>query len=311
MRICFSLQVDQNIPCGGGGKFVLKFSEYLQSLGYEVEYFFDQNNPPDCMFFFDHKLYKGEGINKWIALEHAKSIKSKFPSIPIITRVNDGGVRDKQFIERFSELAQLSNEVIFISHWIKNYYSKNIKNKSTVIHNSVDENIFTIKKHSFDMPRLFTHHWSPSRKKGWDFYEKIDKWIKGKNITFTFTGNLPRQLDELNNTKSIKPISGHALADEIRKHNIYVTAAENEACGQHHLEGISCGLPYLYYSKGGGLKEAGKFGVEFKSFEEFKEKLIYITENHDKYYKNIKNNFNYYNKNTFKRYEEIIKRCIQ
>ena len=47
------------------------------------------------------------------------------------------------------------------------------------------------------------------------------------------------------------------------------------------------------------------------SFEEFKEKLIYITENHDKYYKNIKNNFNYYNKNTFKRYEEIIKRCIQ
>ena len=77
------------------------------------------------------------------------------------------------------------------------------------------------------------------------------------------------------------------------------------------MEGISCGLPYLYYSKGGGVKEAGKFGVEFKSFEEFKEKLIYITENHDKYYKNIKNNFNYYNKNTFKRYEEIIKRCIQ
>ena len=75
----------------------------------------------------------------------------------------------------------------------------------------------------------------------------------------------------------------------------------------HHIEGIGCGLPYLYTSEGGGLKEAGEFGLEFKDFGEFKIKLEEMTKNHRLFYDKIKNDFIYYNKNIFPEYYKIIK----
>jgi len=296
-------------PCGGGAKFAIGLGKYLISLGHTIEYSFDEDSPPDCMFFFDHKTYADDTILKWIGLEEARAIKSKLPNIPIITRVNDIGEpknRAPNFVERFCELANLSDHVIFISKWLKeDYYKDKIKSPSTVIHNSVDEDTFSIKEYSFDIPRLFTHHWSSDRMKGWDTYEQIDDWISEKEIEFTFAGNFPNNIS-LKNTKVLSPITGEELANEIKKHNIYITASQYEPCGMHHIEGIGCGLPYLYTSEGGGLREAGEFGLEFRNFEEFKIKLEEITKNHRLFYDNIKNNFKYHNKNAFRKYEAII-----
>ena len=309
MRICFSLYVCPDKPCGGGAKFALKFSEYLISQGHAVEYSFDENSPPDCMFFFDHKTYADDTILKWIGLEEAKAIKSKLPNIPIITRVNDIGApksRPPDFVERFCELANLSNHVVYVSEWLRSdYYFGKIKSPSSVIHNSADENIFEIKDYSFDKPRLFTHHWAPNRMKGWDIYERIDDWISEKDIEFTFAGNFPNNTS-LKNSRALPPITGTKLADEIRKHNIYVTASKHEPCGNHYIEGIACGLPYLYSTEGGGARECGEFGLEFGDFENFKIKLEEIIRDHRLFYDKIRNDFEHYNKNAFKKYEDII-----
>ena len=128
MRICFSLHVNPDKPCGGGAKFALKFSEYITTLGHTMEYSFNEDSPPDCIFFFDHKLYSDDITLKWIGLEDAKIIRSKFPNLPIITRINDIGApkdRSQDFVERFCELANLSDHVIFISKWLKDDYYKN------------------------------------------------------------------------------------------------------------------------------------------------------------------------------------------
>ena len=311
MRICFSLYVYPNKPYGGGAKFALKFSEYLTSLGHTIEYSFKESDPPDCIVFFDHKIYSDDTTIKRLGLEQAKSIRLKFPDIPILTRVNDIGApkdRPPDFTERFCELANLSTHVVFISKWLKeDYYGDKIKTPSNVIHNSIDENTFSIKEYSFDIPRLITHHWSPNRMKGWDIYEQIDDWILEKEIKFTFVGNTPNNIS-LKNTKVLSPITGKELANEIKKHNIYITASQYEPCGMHHIEGIGCGLPYLYTSEGGGLTEAGKFGLKFKDFEEFKIKLEEIIKNHHILYDKIKNDFKYYNKNYFPEYYKIIKK---
>ena len=305
------MSVKSGAPCGGGAKFAAKFSEYLKAMGHVVEYSFDSSSPPDCLFFFDHKLYRDNVINKWIGLEQAREIRAKFPDLPIITRINDIGApknRPPDFVNRFCELANLSNHVIYVSKWLKDdYYFGKIISPSSVIHNPVDENIFTIKNYSFDKPRLFTHHWSSCRMKGWDIYEQIDDWILGKNIEFTFVGNLPNNV-VLKNSKVLPPITDSELANEIRAHNIYITASKYEPCGNHYIEGIACGLPYLYTTEGGGIKEAGEFGLEFESFDGFKTKFKKIIKEHRSLYDEIRNSFKYYNKDAFPEYHKIIKK---
>ena len=323
MRICLSLKVNPNQPGGGGAKFTAKFAEYMTSQGHSVEYFFKADDPPDCVFFLDHKLYSDERTNKWLGLEQAQAIKSRLPNLPIITRINDIGApkdRPVDFVQRFSDLANLSDHVIFISKWLRDdYYKGKITSPSTVIHNSVDEDVFTLK--DYNEPNficgispqnlsLFTHHWSPSRIKGWDMYQQIDEWIKDKNINFTFTGNLPSGV-KLENSTILSPLTGVELANEIKKHDVYVTASEFEPCGMHHIEGIACGLPYLYTSKGGGLREAGDFGFEFENFKQFTEKLGDIADQYKDLYFNIKNNFDFFNKNAFPKYENIIENCVK
>ena len=64
------------------------------------------------------------------------------------------------------------------------------------------------------------------------------------------------------------------LADELRNHDIYITASRFEPCGFHHIEGSSCGMPILYHQDSGGINEAClNHGLMFKDFEEFKIKL--------------------------------------
>ncbi|MAH47344.1 hypothetical protein CMI37_16080 [Candidatus Pacearchaeota archaeon] len=312
MRICFSLKIIPNQPGGGGAKFTSSFADYMSSQGHSVEYFFKANDPPDCVFFLDHKLYSDERTDKWIGLEEARAIKLRFPNLPIVTRVNDIGApkdRAPDFVQRFTELANLSDHVIFISKWLRDdYYKNKINSASTVIHNSVDKDVFTIKPYREVSPKkfkLFTHHWSPSRIKGWGIYEQIDKWIKDKDIDFTFVGNLPNGVN-LKNSTTLKPLAGLDLAEEIKKHDIYVTASEFEPCGMHHIEGIACGLPYLYTSKGGGTRECGQFGLEFGDFEDFKEKLKKIIEKLPSFYNKIRTEFELYNKNYFPKYQNII-----
>ena len=43
---------------------------------------------------------------------------------------------------------------------------------------------------------------------------------------------------------------GKELANELRKHDIYITGSKNEPSGNHHMEGALCGLPILYVNSG-------------------------------------------------------------
>ena len=38
--------------------------------------------------------------------------------------------------------------------------------------------------------------------------------------------------------------------NELKKHDIYITASENEPSGNHHMEGALCGLPILFKDSG-------------------------------------------------------------
>jgi hypothetical protein len=120
--------------------------------------------------------------------------------------------------------------------------------------------------------RLVTHHWGGGRSKGYDVYEAIDARMAepefARRFEFTIVGNIPGGVT-LSHTRHVAPLSGEALAGELRRHHVYVTAATNEPAGMHHIEGAMCGLPVLYRESGALPEYCRGFGLAFSDPETF------------------------------------------
>ena len=102
-----------------------------------------------------------------------------------------------------------------------------------------------------------------------------------------YNGNVPKNF-QFKNTKLIEPLSGHRLASEIKKNNIYITASINEPSGNHHIEGALCGLPVLYLNSGGIPEYCEEYGVMFEE-NNFEQQLNEIIDNYTIYYKKTYN----------------------
>ena len=114
--------------------------------------------------------------------------------------------------------------------------------------------------------RMITHHWGGHWMKGFDVYGKIDALLDDPawrdRIAFTYIGNKPAGFT-FRNARYLPPMSGEALADELRGHHVYVTGSINEPAGLHHIEGALCGLPILYRESGGLPEYCNGFGIAF------------------------------------------------
>lgn len=279
---------------GGGNQFALNLVSFLEKKGVKVVY--ELEDEIDVIFIMDPRILK---YNK-IDLQQVQNYKKRFPKVKIIHRVNDcdkprGEVDnlDKILIETF----KIADLIIFVSDWTKNYFVKEkrckVNSKSIVINNGCNQNYFypSYKKSSFKKnPRkikIITHHWSSNAFKGKEIYEKLDDWIKDKNYEFIYIGReFPGKPQ---NTKVIGPYFGLELANKIREGDIYVSASHYENCPMHVIEGLSCGLPLLYFENIGGGVEIGKAngGESFKDFDELITKLELIIDNYDDYKKKI------------------------
>ena len=159
-------------------------------------------------------------------------------------------------------------------------------NKTSVIMSGADEEIFNkhgIEKYNAEKIKFVTHHWSAHTNKGFDIYKEFDDLLsesKYQNLEFSYIGNVPPEVSFVNTTV-IEPLSGIALANEIKKNNIYLTASINEPSGNHHIEAAQCGLPILYLDSGGIPEYCDGFGVSFKN--DFKERLEEIINNYNVY----------------------------
>ena len=137
---------------------------------------------------------------------------------------------------------------------------------------------------------LITHHWSDNYLKGYHIYNDLDKVLGYlKNIKLTFIGKYNKKYSH-KNIKVISPKSGEKLANIIRTGDIYITASQNEPCGMHHIEGMSCGLPIVYCKGGGAIKEViDGCGEEYTDIKSLLVSIEKIVKNYDKY----KNKINY------------------
>jgi len=299
-------------PWGGGSHFITAFHDYLVQKGYTIA--FDLIPGIDVIFMFDPRPSQ-EGSS----VEEIYRYKILNPSCKIIQRINDTDIArplDRPWrVNLLLKANQIVDHTIFISEWIKNHYIDNGFNKRKL--NSVIINGCNSKWYYPNLPKtintssikLITHHWSDNFMKGFDVYNFLDEYVKKRdNIAFTYMGRYNNQYSP-KNIKIIDPVYGPRVGEILREHDIYVTGARFEACGMHHIEAASCGLPVLYHRDGGAVPEVCKnHGVEFDSVDSFISSLDDITLRYEKIKSCI--DYKYLSfKRCFSEYESILLDC--
>jgi hypothetical protein len=261
-------------PWGGGANFVNAMHTYAPSFGVEL-------HAPTAQLSPDTIVIAGlDNEDQHISAEQAVTFKAMLKSkkdVKVILRINENDARKNttNVDGRIKKLAEHCDEVVFVSHWLKDYYEeKNIKcKKSHVILNGVDKNIYKPGQ-KFDNGKIniVTHHWSNNPLKGFDIYEQLDEFV-GKNIdkySFTYIG---RDRFTFKNTNVIRPMFGEKLGEELGKYDVYISASRFDPGPNHVLESMACKIPTYVHLAGGGCVEFAGKDFAFSTLEQFISKI--------------------------------------
>ena len=259
-------------PWGGGNLFVRNLTRILNQNGHEVVYNLEHNDI-DGILLTDPRG-RQESLSSFNHMDIERYIDLVNPNAIVVQRINECDERKgtKGINNLYLEASEIANKVVFVSEWLRSIYLEKgmDKEKTSVILAGANKEIFNdlnTEPWTGNYPiKLVTHHWSNHDNKGFDIYKKIDDMLvdpKWKNkIQFTYIGNLNPNFKFLN-TRAVSPLAGKELADELKSHNIYVTASINEPSGNHHIEAAQCGLPILYKNSGGIPEYCEGYGLSF------------------------------------------------
>ena len=282
-------------PYGGGNNFVNSLSSMLRQDGHEVVYDLKDSdidiilmiNPLNTSEFSTYNNYD---------IDFYQTFKNK--TAISIQRFNECDERKgTENINR--ELINKNLNIdfnVFVSNWLKDiFYSPLKETPFKVIRGGPDKTIFNMngkKKWDNKLPiKLVTHHWSNHINKGYEVYQYIDQLLNNSywklRLSFTLIGNYPKDI-QFQNTNLIPPLNNFELSKELRNHHIYITASKNEPSGNHHMEGILCGLPVLFMDSGGVTEYCEEFGVKFDKVN-LEIKLNELIDNYSLYFEKIKN----------------------
>lgn len=298
MKILFTLKPPQG-SYGGGAFFVKNTTTELIKNGHQI--INSLQDGIDIIFIIDprkdrYNIYGYEEIAKY---------KLNNPNVKIIHRINENDIKRKNSIgieNLILKTMRIADHIIFVSKWLYNYYHKydlvnvyKINGKMSVIHNGVDQSIYYPSNIDDNREkrkiRVITHHWSNNYLKGFEIYHYLDKYINENptcNIEFIYIGNYNYEGYEPVASKLYPPMESKKIAELIRNSDIYLTATQWEPGAMHYLEAMSCGLPILYRTNGGGAHEVCKdCGIEFDKKEEIINKIYQIMDNREKYTNNI------------------------
>jgi glycosyltransferase involved in cell wall biosynthesis len=284
--------VPKNGPWGGGNIFLNAFVKKCYKFG--LQPIFSMTDTCTTIFCLDPRQSEF-GIH----YGHLASYKRTKKSVKIFQRVGDLGTHGKPEIINMLKGCVDTDCFIFPSNWAKNYFNYNVfsvdSKNSIVIDNGADNLYFDNRNvkdcfASDDIIKLVTHHWSDNVRKGFSFYKQINNFFNsnechdffGINVDFTYIGRKPENII-FNNY--ISPLDSGQLSICLPKYDLYVTASEEEAGANHVLEAQACGLPVMYKTGGGSIKDycSNYGGIEYDNFYDFLNKL-----------KDVINNFLFY-----------------
>jgi len=303
-------------PYGGGNSFIVNLSKSLKDDGHQITYdLLDKDI--DIILLINPLQYSEYSTFNNYDIDYYKTFVN--PSSISIHRINECDERkNTKYVNKAIIKSNKNIDLnIFVSDWIKNLYQNlNIKKEQNyVIKGGPDKNIFNTKgKIEFQENskiKIVTHHWSSNYSKGFDVYQYLDNLLDDKNLSkkyqFTYIGNISNEI-KFKNTKIIEPLEPESLAEELKKHDIYITASKNEPSGNHHMEAALCGLPILYIDSGALPEYCKEVGIEF-NINNLQNKLEEIVTDYKALYKNTKS-YKYDFQYSYEKYLEIFNYSI-
>lgn len=280
---------------GGGMSFVVQLNEYLKNKGVKVINHLNDNDIDiilhlNVTYTYSYSFYK------------AFQYKTQHPEVRIVHRVGDSGLqRPHSFMAKTMTLCSSSSDhLVYVSSWLKEVMYSKLKDPVpySIIMNGVDQEKQKAYSLQHKAPwdgrsklKIVTHHWSSNYDKGHYFYQILDSLLANADYRdkyeFTYIGNYPKNL-KYRNTNLIPAMQKEELMEEISRHHVYLTGSKNEASGNHALEGISLGLPILYYESGGIPEYAYQYGLRYKKGD-FESQLAEIRKEYFKFIPIVKN----------------------
>ncbi len=303
-------------PYGGGNEFIKNLTFRLNQDGHKVINNLEDDDIDIIILINplrDSELstFNNFDINYYLAFKNPLAIT--------VHRINECDERkNTNYVN--NEIIQANKYIdsnIYVSSWLKNLYlDQGIANKeSSLIKGGPNNKIFNLngKKawNKKEKLKIVTHHWSDNWMKGFDYYQKLDTLCSSKKwrdkIEFTYIGNIPKNL-EFKNSNVLSPMSGDYLAEELKKHHIYITGSINEPSGNHHMEGAMCGLPILYINSGALPEYCSEYGLEFDE-NNLEQRISQIIDSYDIYFEKLNSypfSFDYAYKSLLTHLENLI-----
>jgi hypothetical protein len=258
-------------PWGGGNRFVSALSEALVQAGHRVVFDLTEADI-DIILLMDPRSrlplfsFGAGAILRYLAFRNPRAI--------VIHRVNECDERKntRHMNTLLTRANYCADHTVFVGSWLRDLpaWRAAVPVESSVILNGADSRIFNpqgfIPWTGTKPLKLVTHHWGGNWMKGFDIYTRLDAMLADdawrERIRFTYVGNLPKGF-RFRHAHHVEPLTGQALADELRSHHAYITASINEPGGNHQIEGALCGLPLLYRESGCLPEYCSGFGVPF------------------------------------------------
>ena len=302
MKIHFFVEFHKG-PWGGGNQFLKALKKHFIKLN-----LFENNiELADIILFNSHHLAR-KLIN----------LKKKYKNKIFVHRV-DGPMslytakKDKRDLQVKYLNKYIADGTIFQSKWSKKENEK-LGFKGTdffeIILNASDPSIFFCNKEKNNKRKnkktsIICTSWSSNLKKGFEIYEFLDRKLNFDKFEMTFVGNSDIKFK---NIKQKKPLNSVELANELRKHDIFLTGSQKDPCSNALTEALSCGLPSIALNDGGHPEIIKEGGLLFNNTDDILEIIETMVLNLHKFKENINfSNIEYTAKQYMNFFEKLSK----
>jgi glycosyltransferase involved in cell wall biosynthesis len=252
MKVCIPIEFRRE---GGGYYFLDLFTRFLEEAGWEVIQEIDEQY--DVLF-----------TNHWMTpLRDVLRAIRRNPKVSIVQRI-DGAAqnygRDPEADVRQRAVNRFADLTIFQSAYAKfstRELFKVIPQDGPVIHNPVDLGIFRPDGERMDFLqtiRVACVTWSTNPLKGSAQIYEVAKAMP--EVGFVLCGSYA-DAPALPNVHKLGLLDREQLATALRSCQALLTFSQNEACPNHVLEALACGLPVLYGDSGAMREVIGECGL--------------------------------------------------
>lgn len=257
---------------GGGNQFANGLQGHLRNLGHRVESSLGDQDI-DVILLTNPN---GKAESAAFGADEVATYVRQHPQTKVLHRVNDCDARKGTWMVnyRHRRANQLADATVFLSDWLRVHYGGQWAAPS-VIHNGACGTYFRPDPAMVWTPKqplkIVTHHWSPHLRKGADVYLRLDELCgRDKSVQFTYIGRSPYMF---NHATMMQPLPTLAVAQELRKHHVYLSGSQDEPGGMHQVEGLASGLPVLYRLSGSLPEYCAGYGIGFTGPDDFEDAI--------------------------------------